>query len=192
MIEILKSGLTTMKNDLKNKNIKKQIANILTLSRFFSPFILIPLYYLNKKTIFIIMIIIFALTDTFDGYFARRYKSVNLFGRYLDAVVDKIFANFDVGVKISSNFNKYIFIIIIFEILIMIVNLYAFYKKLNPKTIYLGKIKTTLLFFLISLYYLKIFINFNNIYLNIVVIITIIFQIITLISYILNIKKDKL
>ena len=188
MIEILKSGLTTMKNDLKNKNIKKQIANILTLSRFFSPFILIPLYYLNKKTIFIIMIIIFALTDTFDGYFARRYKSVNLFGRYLDAVVDKIFAI----TLLIPIFNKYIFIIIIFEILIMIVNLYAFYKKLNPKTIYLGKIKTTLLFFLISLYYLKIFINFNNIYLNIVVIITIIFQIITLISYILNIKKDKL
>ena len=91
MIEILKSGLLEMKNDLKNGNIKRQFANILTLSRLFSPFVLLPLYYLNKHTLFIIMIIIFCLTDTFDGYFSRRYNAISLFGKYLDAFVDKIF-----------------------------------------------------------------------------------------------------
>ena len=48
MIDILKTGLIEMKNDLKEGNLKKQLANILTLSRVFSPFILLPLYYSNK------------------------------------------------------------------------------------------------------------------------------------------------
>ena len=38
----------SFKTDLKNKNYKKQIANILTSIRLLSPFILIPLFYFNK------------------------------------------------------------------------------------------------------------------------------------------------
>ena len=62
-MKILKNGLMDLKEDLKKGNIKKQLANILTLSRLFSPFILLPLYYLNKKSIFIIMIIIFRMVQ---------------------------------------------------------------------------------------------------------------------------------
>ena len=110
MIDILKNGLRNMNNDIQNGNIKKQIANILTLSRFFSPFVLLPLYYLNKTTLFIIMIIIFCLTDTFDGYFARRYNAVSQFGKYLDAVVDKIFAA-TLLIPVLSN---YLYILLVF------------------------------------------------------------------------------
>ena len=41
----------SFKTDLKNKNYKKQIANILTSIRLLSPFILIPLFYFNKLKI---------------------------------------------------------------------------------------------------------------------------------------------
>ena len=186
MIDILKSGLLDMKNDLKNGNLKKQIANLLTLSRFFSPFILLPLYYLNNMKLFIIMIVIFFLTDTFDGYFARHYNSVNLFGKYLDAVVDKIF----VTTLLIPVLNNYFIIIIFFELLITIVNIYEFYKNLNPTTKYIGKVKTTILFILIGILYLRKFITFNYTIILITSIITIILQLFTLITYsFLIIKK---
>ncbi|MBR3660983.1 MAG: CDP-alcohol phosphatidyltransferase family protein [Bacilli bacterium] len=186
MMNILKNGLMELKTDIKEGNIKKQIANMLTLSRFFSPFILLPLYYFNKMTIFLIMIIIFSLTDTFDGYFARKYTKENLFGRYLDAVVDKIFV---ATLLIPLFSNKYSIIIFLFEALITGVNIYAFCNNLNPKTKYIGKIKTTFLFILICSLYLRKFIYFNNIYLDLIIIVTICLQIITVISYIVVLKS---
>lgn len=185
MIEILKSGLKEIKKDIKEGNIKKQIANLLTISRFFSPFVLLPLYYLNQYKLFIIMIIIFFLTDTFDGYFARKYNSVNEFGKYLDCVVDKIFALTLLIPVLSS----YLYIILVFEGLITIVNLYGFIKKLNPKTIYVGKVKTVFLFILIGVLYLRKFTYFHDSYILFISMITILLQIITLVSYILKIKK---
>ena len=189
MIEILKNGLIEMKTDIKNGEIKRQIANLLTLSRFFSPFVLLPLYYSNKVVLFVIMIVIFSLTDTFDGYFARKYSKPSLFGRYLDAVVDKIFA----ATLLIPLLQESLYIIIfLLEALITGVNIYAFCKHLNPKTKYIGKIKTVFLFTLICLLYLRKFIYYNDIYLNIVVIITISLQIITFISYVLVLTKKNI
>lgn len=37
-----------------------------------------------------ILFIVAALTDTFDGYLARKWKAVSLFGRIMDPVCDKI------------------------------------------------------------------------------------------------------
>ena len=187
-MDILKNGLREMKTDILEGRIKKQIANILTLSRFFSPFILLPLYYCNKMIIFLIMIIIFSLTDTFDGYFARKYSKENLFGRYLDAVVDKIFVATLLIPLLSNNF--YI-IIFLFEALITGVNIYAFCKGLNPKTKYIGKIKTTFLFTLVCLLYFQKFFYYNDTILKVIVIFTIILQLITLISYILVLINNK-
>ena len=188
MINILKDGLKAMKEDIKKGNIKKQLANVLTISRFFSPFVLLPLYYFNHTTLFIIMIVIFFLTDTFDGYFARLYNSVNDFGRYLDAVVDKIFT-LTLLIPVLSN---YLYLILILEALITVVNLYKFYKNLNPNTKYIGKVKTTFLFILIGTLYLRKFVIFNDKYIFVLFIITILLQLITLISYNLVTKKDKI
>ena len=180
MIKILKDGLKEIKLDLKNKNISKQLANIFTLSRLFSPFILIPLYYLNQMILFIIAIVLFALTDAFDGYFARKYNSYSSFGAYLDAVVDKIF----VLTLLIPILSTYIYIILLLELLISLVNIYMFKKNLNPKTIYIGKVKTVFLFILVSLLYLRKFIVFNSLLVIIVFTITVILQIKTLILYI--------
>ena len=185
MIEILKNGLSEMKKNITNKNTKLELANLLTLSRFFSPFILLPLYYLNQYKLFIVFIIIFCLTDTFDGYFARKYKVNNTFGKYLDATVDKIFA-FTLFIPVISKTNYFILII---ELCIMIVNIYEFYKHLKPKTKFIGKVKTVFLFILISILYLNKVYTVNNIYILILIYITIILQIITLITYIMLILK---
>ena len=186
----------TFKTDLKNKNYKKQIANILTSIRLLSPFILIPLFYFNKLKIAFIMIIIFALTDTFDGYFARKYNAISTFGKYLDAFVDKVFAltiliSLIIKTVIYNNNFYLIIITIILEIIISCINLYSFFKELKPSSTKWGKIKTIFLFSLLALLFLNKVINLPSNLLLIFNIITIVLQIITIISYFLQIKKRK-
>ncbi len=186
----------TFKTDLKNKNYKKQIANILTSIRLLSPFILIPLFYFNKLKIAFIMIIIFALTDTFDGYFARKYNAISTFGKYLDAFVDKVFAltiliSLIIKTVIYNNNFYLIIITIILELIISCINLYSFFKELKPSSTKWGKIKTIFLFSLLALLFLNKVINLPSNLLLIFNIITIILQLITIISYFMQIKKRK-
>lgn len=186
----------SFKTDLKNKNYKKQIANILTSIRLLSPFILIPLFYFNKLKIAFIMIIIFALTDTFDGYFARKYNAISTFGKYLDAFVDKVFAltiliSLIIKTVIYNNNFYLIIITIILELIISCINLYSFFKELKPSSTKWGKIKTIFLFSLLALLFLNKVINLPSNLLLIFNIITIILQLITIISYFIQIKKRK-
>lgn len=186
----------TFKTDLKNKNYKKQIANILTSIRLLSPFILIPLFYFNKLKIAFIMIIIFALTDTFDGYFARKYNAISTFGKYLDAFVDKVFAltiliSLIIKTVIYNNNFYLIIITIILELIISCINLYSFFKELKPSSTKWGKIKTIFLFSLLTLLFLNKVINLPSNLLLIFNIITIVLQLITVISYFMQIKKRK-
>lgn len=186
----------TFKTDLKNKNYKKQIANILTSIRLLSPFILIPLFYFNKLKIAFIMIIIFALTDTFDGYFARKYNAISTFGKYLDAFVDKVFAltiliSLIIKTVIYNNNFYLIIITIILELIISCINLYSFFKELKPSSTKWGKIKTIFLFSLLTLLFLNKVFNLPSNLLLIFNIITIILQLITIISYFMQIKKRK-
>ena len=186
----------TFKTDLKNKNYKKQIANILTSIRLLSPFVLIPLFYFNKLKIAFIMIIIFALTDTFDGYFARKYNAISTFGKYLDAFVDKVFAltiliSLIIKTVIYNNNFYLIIITIILELIISCINLYSFFKELKPSSTKWGKIKTIFLFSLLALLFLNKVINLPSNLLLIFNIITIVLQLITIISYFMQIKKRK-
>ena len=186
----------TFKTDLKNKNYKKQIANILTSIRLLSPFILIPLFYYNKLKIAFIMIIIFALTDTFDGYFARKYNAISTFGKYLDAFVDKVFAltiliSLIIKTVIYNNNFYLIIITIILELIISCINLYSFFKELKPSSTKWGKTKTIFLFSLLALLFLNKVINLPSNLLLIFNIITIVLQLITIISYFMQIKKRK-
>ena len=186
----------TFKTDLKNKNYKKQIANILTSIRLLSPFVLIPLFYFNKLKIAFIMIIIFALTDTFDGYFARKYNAISTFGKYLDAFVDKVFAltiliSLIIKTVIYNNNFYLIIITIILELIISCINLYSFFKELKPSSTKWGKTKTIFLFSLLALLFLNKVINLPGYLLLIFNIITIVLQLITIISYFMQIKKRK-
>ncbi|MDR2781192.1 MAG: CDP-diacylglycerol--glycerol-3-phosphate 3-phosphatidyltransferase [Holosporaceae bacterium] len=67
--------------------------NLLTLSRVFSiPFIVGCFYvegfwaHLAATTLFVTA----CITDFFDGYFARQWKQVSSFGRFMDPVADKL------------------------------------------------------------------------------------------------------
>ncbi|MDR1375774.1 MAG: CDP-diacylglycerol--glycerol-3-phosphate 3-phosphatidyltransferase [Holosporaceae bacterium] len=69
------------------------LPNLLTLSRIFSiPFIVGCFYvegfwaHLTATVLFVVA----CITDFFDGYLAREWEQVSLFGRFLDPVADKL------------------------------------------------------------------------------------------------------
>lgn len=192
--EIL-NDIENIKTNFKNKNYKKELPNILTSIRLLSPIVLIPLFYYNKMCLAIIMIVLFSLTDTFDGYFARKYNNITLFGAYLDAFVDKVFALtiiISLMIKTSINYSFYLLITLsILELLIGIINIYSFFKNLKPSSTKIGKIKTIVLFSFLSVLFLNKLVSISYNIILIFNIVTIILQIITIISYFLQIKKRK-
>ena len=194
MLKIFKDGFKTMFYNLKKGNVKLEIANLLTLSRLFSPFILIPLIAFNKGIILVIFIVLFSLTDTFDGYFARKYNNITLFGKYLDAFVDKIYFGsllFPIVLFpwLEKKYLLFIWLILGFELIISILNLYAYYHKLNPYSSYLGKIKTTILLIVIGIVYLHKFIVLPTNIIDYFLILVTILEFITTFTYSIKIKK---
>lgn len=172
---------------IKKKEIKRQIPNLLTLSRGLAPIVIIPAILFNKLYFVIILLIIFALTDFLDGKMARKYNLVSEFGVKLDAVCDKIFA---ISLIIPAIINHGIFIFnFVMEIAISYTNLLSYTKGNNPRSTIIGKIKTALLSLTLILAYIP---NMNNLVIFIFSLITIICQVITLIKYInTDMEMDK-
>lgn len=172
---------------IKKKEIKRQIPNLLTLSRGLAPIVIIPAILFNKLYFVIILLIIFALTDFLDGKIARKYNLVSEFGVKLDAVCDKIFA---ISLIIPAIINHGIFIFnFVMEIAISYTNLLSYTKGNNPRSTIIGKIKTALLSLTLILAYIP---NMNNFVIFIFSLITIICQVITLIKYInTDMEMDK-
>ena len=138
---------------------KQNIPNLLTLTRIvFTPIIII-LGLLNKTNLVIILAVICALTDTFDGKLARKWNTVSEKGAKLDAVADKVFG---IGLLLSLiTFKSQLLFLLILEIIISISNLYYYYILNKTESLMIGKIKTTALFMtiiscMINVYFSKI------------------------------------
>ena len=191
MKDDVKDEYKNIKKDFKNHNLKKQIPNLLTASRLLSPFILIPLIYYEKLLPAVFVVIMFSLTDAFDGYFARKYEAVSLFGKYLEVFALSLLIPIVLKVTLNKESYGLVMTSIILELIIGILNLYSFFKNLKPESTKVGKIKTIFLFSLLGILYLNKIIKIRNIYILIFILIVIIFQIATIISYIFQIKKRK-
>jgi len=74
------------------KEIFLNVPNSLTLLRLILTFVFIYLLFMNySKLILIIVFAIAALTDWFDGFFARRLNQKTEIGARLDQVIDRVF-----------------------------------------------------------------------------------------------------
>ena len=160
----------------------KFIPNILTSIRIISiPFIIV-LFAINKIELAIILAIITAITDCFDGYIARKFNVTSDFGAKLDAVSDKFFAG---GLLITLSIKFHLLLISVFlELIISITNLILHFKNKHPKTIFIGKVKTWFLFLDVVLGFIACFNNSFTTFMYIILVITIILQIVSATIYI--------
>ena len=69
------------------------LPNLLTLSRILVIPLIVATFYIDGSTarwIGCALFVLAAVTDFFDGYFARRRNSVSSLGRFLDPIADKL------------------------------------------------------------------------------------------------------
>ena len=69
------------------------LPNMLTLSRIVAIPLVVACFWLDRgwaQWLSMALFVIAAVTDWFDGYFARRYHQISRFGRFLDPIADKL------------------------------------------------------------------------------------------------------
>ena len=141
---------------MENKN-KLIIVNLITFSRLVGT-IMLPIFVnIIPITELMIYLLLLLLTDFIDGILARIWKVSTIFGTLLDAIADKLFG-------ISTMFvvaRKYpiMFLPILTEIIIMIVNVCGANHGSKLESSNLGKFKTWI-------FGIGTFISFLTIYAN--------------------------
>ncbi len=130
-----------------NFNEIKTKSNFLSLIRLL---LALPLWFLfddfqssNTRVIIVMICLLAALTDTFDGYLARKYHEVTEFGKIIDPFADKVI----IGVVIIKLFiigkvnGTYLLLILCRDLLIFIGGIFVArkIKKILPSNV-LGKI----------------------------------------------------
>ena len=172
--------------------LKRNIPNIITISRIIS-LILGFIFFLNNKIVLSIIFYVYGgISDAFDGYFARKLSAYTKFGQYLDAISDKLY--FLSLIIILLIYGNYLVILpLIMEIIISIVNYLILKKNKKVFTERVGKFKTTLLMIDLIIGVLAIKINYFIYPYIIFLLLTLYFQIQTIFAYInqLNNKSSE-
>lgn len=127
-------------SDLKStETIKKQIPNLLTLSRGIAPIVISPLLWRKKLVLVGSLTGAFALTDLFDGIMARKYDAQSPLGKSLDQVCDKIFS-LGLGIPLAHS-EKALVKNLLLECGISMINFTSNMKGNNDTSLLIGKIK---------------------------------------------------
>ena len=176
------------KEDLKTKGRRhKQIPNIITLTRLVAaPFFIIPAALFGNIPLIITLTILFSLTDFVDGFIARHYHLTSDLGKDLDAACDKLFAG--TLLIAASIFNPLLLINLVLEAIIAYVNTKALTDGAKPKSSFIGKAKTWLLYPLLGVSILQPYLDLVNLY-KFLMIATTSMQLLTIAGY--TIKYDK-
>lgn len=125
---------------MKNNRNLKIFVNFITLFRLVGSFVLIPVYYIFGLKVVSIFSLFLFLTDLIDGFLARKFKVSTFFGSSMDALSDKTLGVISLG--ILSSVSPLMFIPLIIEILILLVNIIAYKNNANIKSSRIGKVKT--------------------------------------------------
>ena len=182
MVDNYKEELLMCLSDLKcKKTMYRQIPNLLTFSRMIGVIPVNILYFTGNILPALVLSVCLFVTDFFDGKIARKYNIVSSFGAKLDAVCDKVMT---LGLAIPLiSFEPLILINLLMEGFISGVNIINEKKGYNPKTVYVGKIKTLLLSMTLGFGYLGTVLNKQLSVFKVFSGITILFEGITLNNY---------
>ena len=148
--------------------MKKNIPNILTLSRFvLIPFIIVSLV-CNEYLIAFILLTISGLTDVLDGFIARKFNFITNFGKLIDPLSDKATQICVLLALVLNNIVPlWILFIVFLKELIMIAGASFLYgKELVVSSKWYGKLSTVLFYIAIvsslAIRYFNISIQFDT------------------------------
>jgi CDP-diacylglycerol---glycerol-3-phosphate 3-phosphatidyltransferase len=139
------------------------VPNVLSVIRIVLSPIFICLYLTGDvflQRISLVVFFIAVLTDWYDGWYARKYKSITKTGIFLDPLADKILTTSAFILFYVKNVLPYwmLIIIAIRDIVITILRSYDKYRGFTIKTSYIAKVKTflqmTYIFFILILFIL--------------------------------------
>ena len=188
--ENIEKVITDLKSNDKEKR-RKQIPNVLTLIRgFLAPVTIIPAMLANNTYLAFILIAICALTDTFDGWYARNFDAQSEFGAVLDAICDKLFI-LTLAFPLAFKYTGWVITILIFELIISIINSSYKIKGYDVKSSLTGKVKTVVLDSSIALCYLDLIVQVPREMIDTATVWTNIMQILSIIGYLLDYKGQK-
>lgn len=185
-----KTELKKALNDLHSKRWKRQIPNLLTASRLFSPILIIPSVLSGNLPLAAIFIGLFAATDFLDGKIAKKFNCTSKLGKILDPFTDKMF---ELGIVFPLMFSYPVLIInAIIEAGIGFYNLNAFNKKKNVGTQQIGRVKTVAFFTSLALGYIGLaFHNISPAVINAALLTTAGMQSASLYKYVKETKKKR-
>jgi CDP-diacylglycerol--glycerol-3-phosphate 3-phosphatidyltransferase len=127
------------------KNIKAYIPNAITVFRCICTAVFISSILSNNIPLALISFGIGAGSDAADGYLARKWKVESKFGKIADPIADKLLG-FSTLVYLGLSLTNLIFIPVILEGAISLINAMRFSKKRESEVDIKGKIKTVALF----------------------------------------------
>ena len=126
-----------------NNKFKKIIVNSLTFSRIIGTVLMPFLYTWFNSFTFLVIIGLLLLTDFFDGLLAKIWGVSTIFGSLLDMLADKLLA---LGILVILGIMyPLMFIPLIFEILITIINIRSAFLGSYTKSSEIGRIKMWIL-----------------------------------------------
>lgn len=137
----IKEALTDLKTPGRRH---KQIPNILTTARLFSPLAIIPTALSGNSEDAMKLAVVFGLTDFVDGFIARKWNLSSPLGADLDALTDKIFAGTLLLTGAVSN--PYLLVNTGLEVVIANINLKQKMSDRKSSSTIMGKIKTGAVF----------------------------------------------
>lgn len=160
----------------------KIFVNLITTCRFLYTIILPFLQMYISNTAFIINLIVLFLTDTVDGFLARKFRVQTFYGSIMDTIADKMLCI--VLLVILMNHNHLLAILLAGEILIALLNSFEMARRKRTKSIMTGKVKMWILAITIVAGYLNYFNVISLEIVNVLCVITIFAQILTFLCYV--------
>ncbi len=189
VLDYYKKEIKYAYSDLQTKGKRhRQIPNILTVTRLVAaPVFIIPSAICKNIPLLVIFVTIFSLTDALDGFIAHRYNLVSDLGRDLDAICDKVFA-FSLLIA-ASIFSPLLLFNMLLEAVIALINIKEKLNNREPESVFVGKLKTWLLYPLLGISLLNQIINAKRAFI-IFFVLTIFMQILTIIAYLIKYKNN--
>ena len=182
--------------DLKSKDKetrRKQIPNVLTIIRgFIAPITIIPAVLCGQIYVAFGLIAFCALTDSFDGWYARHYNAQSEFGAVLDAICDKLFVlTLTFPLAFKPEYTGWIVLILALELTISIINSHYKIRGYEAKSLTIGKLKTIVLDSSIALCYLNYIVGIHRWVMTVATVLTNIMQVLSIAEYILYYNNQK-